>query len=342
MSSVSQNSNRTSWSLIISTLLHGSVITLVALGPAYLPSFYSLNHGPKNASEQIDIETINVESTPSTLSDIKSVAVQPPPAAVAPTVTAPAVAMPLAPKATPTPSGLVVKKRKTFVENFKKESMALPEKASAEIEPQPPIAVGDLEQDSVVVSAPPPPQAAEAEDVVASTTPAPQEVTPAPQEVVTPAPPAPVVAVAEEEALPSQNISSSSDSATNASAAQEAATSAPSTEAASAAPITVTQSYLELKQIPGNRPPVYPRELRLKKEQGSGQLVYYVTRDGQVSDLRLTKSTGSPKLDQAAVAAFSKYKFIPGQEGYTVHNFEFSLRGPETTEAGRLRTSMNH
>src|SRR5690606_37739589 len=91
--------------------------------------------------------------------------------------------------------------------------------------------------------------------------------------------------------------------------------------------IEVTLAHMGLRQMPGNTPPDYARELRRKRVQGRGQLVYYVTRDGRVTNIQLTKSTGSPELDQSAISAFSKYKFYPGQEGYTVHDFEFSLQG---------------
>src|SRR5690606_3452100 len=69
--------------------------------------------------------------------------------------------------------------------------------------------------------------------------------------------------------------------------------------------IQVSQSYLGLRQMPGNKPPVYSRDMRRQGVQGRGQLVYFVTRDGRVTDLRLTRSTGSPALDQAAIDAFS-------------------------------------
>ena len=105
--------------------------------------------------------------------------------------------------------------------------------------------------------------------------------------------------------------------------------------------IKVTQNYLGLRQLPGNKPPAYTEQMRLDHMQGSGQLVYFVNKNGTVSDIRLTKSTGYPELDQAAIQAFSKYRFYPGQEGYTVHNFEFVLQGPAVTVGGGLRTTMN-
>ena len=105
--------------------------------------------------------------------------------------------------------------------------------------------------------------------------------------------------------------------------------------------IEVTQNYLGLKQQGGNQPPRYTRDMRLKQLQGRGQLVYFVTKEGKVTEVKLTQSTGSKALDQAAVDAFSNYKFVPGQEGYTQHDFEFSLKGPAESAGSRLRTTYN-
>jgi len=57
--------------------------------------------------------------------------------------------------------------------------------------------------------------------------------------------------------------------------------------------------------------------------------------------VKLAKSTGHTELDQAAKEAFARYKFVPGQEGFTLHEFEFSLKGPAESDAGRLRTTYN-
>ena len=83
------------------------------------------------------------------------------------------------------------------------------------------------------------------------------------------------------------------------------------------------QNFLTLRQAPGNRPPAYPKQLRALNVEGKGQLKYFVNRDGHVSKMELTQSTGSAELDQAALDAFTKYKFVPGQEGYTVHKLGF-------------------
>ena len=139
-------------------------------------------------------------------------------------------------------------------------------------------------------------------------------------------------------------------------AAEEAQVSAPAEDAAAevaaeqaqvaaTAPVTAAtsesapQNFVTLKQAPGNKPPSYPEALRMKQVQGKGQLKYFVTKEGRVSNVELVQSTGSAELDQAALDAFSKYKFVPGQEGYTVHNFEFTLQGPVEKAPRRLRTA---
>lgn len=99
------------------------------------------------------------------------------------------------------------------------------------------------------------------------------------------------------------------------------------------------QNFLSLKQAPGNTPPFYTREMRMQKLEGKGQLSYYVGKDGRVSQIKVNKSSGVAALDQAALAAFSKYKFVPGQEGFTVHNYEFTLQGPAEVDGLKLRTS---
>ena len=101
--------------------------------------------------------------------------------------------------------------------------------------------------------------------------------------------------------------------------------------------IIVDQDFLSLRQRAGNVPPKYTTQMRLKKLEGRGQLVYFVTKQGTVSKMRMTKSTGSVELDNSAIDAFRKYKFVPGQQGYTVHNFEFRLKGPAKAHDGRLR-----
>lgn len=121
-------------------------------------------------------------------------------------------------------------------------------------------------------------------------------------------------------------------------AAQKAAAESKKGQGAGAGEkIVVQQDVLSLLQMPGNKPPKYSTSMRLKKLEGRGQLVYFVDKSGNVSQMRMTRSTGSTELDNEAIRAFQEYKFRPGQEGYTVHNFQFKLEGPAKASDGRLR-----
>lgn len=97
------------------------------------------------------------------------------------------------------------------------------------------------------------------------------------------------------------------------------------------------RSYLDLKQYSGNPSPIYPMKARQEKRQGEVELVYRVTSQGTVSDLKILKSSGHADLDKAATDAISRYRFISGQEGWTKHPVVFSLKGPEETMPSRLR-----
>lgn len=94
-----------------------------------------------------------------------------------------------------------------------------------------------------------------------------------------------------------------------------------------------------LVQAPGNVPPQYPAISRHRREMGQVRLMYFVTNDGQVSQLKLVKTSGYAELDQEAIRAIQKYRFRPGQEGTTSHTVNFVLYGDATPAGGTLRTS---
>ncbi len=379
MSTENQKSNRTSLGLIMSTFLHGSVIALVAVGPAFLPSGYTHHDKQEAAATPVSAEPILVEIESPAVEPQMPIAVEPQlPVPVAAQAPAPAPVIVAAPAPTPV-------KEKKIAEVKKAKASAMPEKkivavdfnkkadsekpvesnkqlvATEEIPPQEPVAVANDEQEVVALpeenfleekladDKPVEETVAEAAPMVAAAE-AVSEPAPATEPVTETAP----VAAAQEtapitEAASVETVAAVAPAQTVATETAPASTSAPTSAApvsqaaptAQAAPAKVTQTYQGLKQVPGNKPPVYTRDMRLQKEQGAGQLVYFVSKEGGISQMRLTKSTGSTNLDHAAVEAFSQYKFVPGQEGFTVHNFEFSLKGPETIDAGRLRTSMN-
>ncbi|MGE0764327.1 MAG: TonB family protein [Bdellovibrionales bacterium] len=99
------------------------------------------------------------------------------------------------------------------------------------------------------------------------------------------------------------------------------------------------RSYLDLKQLSGNKPPQYPSVARRNGKQGQVLLQYYVTQQGSVKDVRIEKSSGVPELDREAVRAVAQYRYVAGQEGWTSHPVVFSLKGQATPAASRLRTA---
>lgn len=98
-------------------------------------------------------------------------------------------------------------------------------------------------------------------------------------------------------------------------------------------------SYLTLKQMSGNKAPSYPMSARLQKRQGEVGLLYRVTNSGAVADVQITKSSGHADLDQAAVQAIAKFKFVPGQEGWARHPVQFALKGSSESMPSKLRSA---
>ena len=68
-------------------------------------------------------------------------------------------------------------------------------------------------------------------------------------------------------------------------------------------------AYLE------NPAPEYPRLARRLGEQGTVLLEVYVTADGSPERIRLHKSSGSPRLDEAARETVKRWKFVPARQG---------------------------
>ncbi len=100
-------------------------------------------------------------------------------------------------------------------------------------------------------------------------------------------------------------------------------------------------SYLTLKQFSGNPAPVYPLRARMEQRQGQVELLYRVTKEGRVADLQIAKSSGHADLDEAALKAVVKYRFVPGQEGWARHPVIFAIKGEATALPSRLRQGGN-
>lgn len=146
---------------------------------------------------------------------------------------------------------------------------------------------------------------------------------------------------APEESLPPQNPSPNSQARTISKAPSPSSPLQPQKQANQAygQPSGKVRSYLDLRQVSGNRPPSYPVIARRQQQQGKVHLAYYVKSNGSVSNLRLVQSSGYPMLDQEAIRAVSKYRYQPGQAGWTIHPVNFSLQGPSKKMPSRLRTS---
>lgn len=81
-----------------------------------------------------------------------------------------------------------------------------------------------------------------------------------------------------------------------------------------AAPVVVTAARADPRH-PNSRPP-YPPTSRRLEEQGTVILNLYVQADGKVTDAKVRKSSGSERLDEAAVReALRSWRFLPATQG---------------------------
>lgn len=147
--------------------------------------------------------------------------------------------------------------------------------------------------------------------IVRAVAPAPRNVVPRPLAQPRPVAP-PVPAVAEPAPLPAPP--SRPESAEPAPAAAPAATPAP-IAAAPAAPVSAPTpprfdaAYLD------NPVPAYPPLARRMGEQGRVLLRVLVSAEGAPQQVELKHGSGSPRLDQAALEAVRRWRFIPARQG---------------------------
>ena len=87
------------------------------------------------------------------------------------------------------------------------------------------------------------------------------------------------------------------------------AISKPATDAPSDQSPSFNAAYLQ------NPPPDYPSLSRRLGEQGKVLLRVQVTADGAVGSVALQTSSGSTRLDQAALEAVKKWRFVPAKRG---------------------------
>jgi protein TonB len=65
-----------------------------------------------------------------------------------------------------------------------------------------------------------------------------------------------------------------------------------------------------------NPAPAYPAISRRLGEQGQVQLDVYILTDGSVGEIKLKRSSGFPRLDQAALDAVRHWRYQPARRGH--------------------------
>lgn len=66
-----------------------------------------------------------------------------------------------------------------------------------------------------------------------------------------------------------------------------------------------------------NPPPEYPWQARQRSQQGVVWLSVEVLASGQSGQVSVLRSSGVPSLDQAALRAVSRWRFVPARQGQT-------------------------
>jgi periplasmic protein TonB len=64
-----------------------------------------------------------------------------------------------------------------------------------------------------------------------------------------------------------------------------------------------------------NPEPVYPLTSRRRGEQGTVLLRVVVTREGTAASVNVDRTSGHAALDQAALDAVRKWRFVPARRG---------------------------
>ncbi|MBU0542569.1 MAG: energy transducer TonB [Gammaproteobacteria bacterium] len=104
--------------------------------------------------------------------------------------------------------------------------------------------------------------------------------------------------------------------------AQQAAPAAPTPPAppvqqatpAPEAPAPVTPPRTDAAHL-NNPAPQYPALSRRLGEQGRVMLDVYILPDGSVGEIKLNRSSGFPRLDNAALQAVKTWKYVPAKRG---------------------------
>lgn len=91
---------------------------------------------------------------------------------------------------------------------------------------------------------------------------------------------------------------------------------APTVQAAPApeAPVPITPPRTDAAHLNNPAPPYPPLSRRLG-EQGRVMLDVFILPDGSVGEIKLNRSSGFPRLDNAALQAVKTWKYVPARRG---------------------------
>jgi protein TonB len=96
----------------------------------------------------------------------------------------------------------------------------------------------------------------------------------------------------------------------------DAAPAAPASPAANEPGLRVERpdpTMIAARDVAGNRGPAYPRAALLHHEQGTVLLRLFIDAEGSVTRVETLQSSGVAALDAAAVAALSRWRFLPAE-----------------------------
>lgn len=94
-------------------------------------------------------------------------------------------------------------------------------------------------------------------------------------------------------------------------ASEGAKTNAPVAAAVAPAAATTLEGGDLASKVLFAKPPTYPTESRRAREQGTVKLLVLVGADGKVADISVAGSSGSQRLDRAALQAVRRWRWSP-------------------------------
>lgn len=115
-------------------------------------------------------------------------------------------------------------------------------------------------------------------------------------------------------------------------ATDPAPVAAPAPVAPPAPPATVTPPRTDAAQL-SNPAPIYPPLSRRMKEQGRVLFDVHILADGSVGEIKLKRSSGYSRLDEAGMEAVRRWRYVPARRGseaipyWYVQAIAFSLDG---------------